>query len=447
MPPSAPSHPVAKAQLAIRGEYDPSAGVFGTEARLTSASYILSPDCRLTGGFAAFFWFEGSEHSGDFVITLGGYHPAFQKPTHYPEVPRLGLNWNVTSHLNISGEIYFALTPGAAMAGGKLSAVYTLGKLRAWFIAYADFLVSWKPFAYQARIGVSLGASYRVDCWFVHKTFSVELAAALDLWGPEVQGRLHVSWFIISFTISFSKGADHSKETLDWGAFKESFLLDKGRNHRLGTGGDTDILTITVTGVCGQAADGTDIINPNGFGITLVSKIPEQGNVRPVNNAPLQSTIALTVEDEHKRAISDRFRKGVVVRNVPAALWKSAPAMQDRLREDNMVKDARCGASYELSSEVQQPELFPRSRFISLEELYRNNTLAYGDCFRFVPGKFLQLSDEGSIGELSKNGDSAETRKRRQAYLADNGITEQVAIARFAGEAEEWLSEELLIGT
>lgn len=447
MPPSAPSHPVSKAQLAIRGEYDPSAGVFGTEARLTSASYILSPDCRLTGGFAAFFWFEGSEHSGDFVITLGGYHPAFQKPAHYPEVPRLGLNWNVTSHLNISGEIYFALTPGAAMAGGKLSAVYTLGKLRAWFIAYADFLVSWKPFAYQARIGVSLGASYRVDCWFVHKTFSVELAAALDLWGPEVQGRLHVSWFIISFTISFSKGADHSKETLDWGAFKESFLLDKGRNHRLGTGGDTDILTITVTGVCGQAADGTDIINPNGFGITLVSKIPEQGNVRPVNNAPLQSTIALTVEDEHKRAISDRFRKGVVVRNVPAALWKSAPAMQDRLREDNMVKDARCGASYELSSEVQQPELFPRSRFISLEELYRNNTLAYGDCFRFVPGKFLQLSDEGSIGELSKNGDSAETRKRRQAYLADNGITEQVSIARFAGEAEDWLSEELLIGT
>ena len=74
------------------------------------------------------------------------------------------------------------------MAGGKLSAVYTLGKLRAWFIAYADFLVSWKPFAYQARIGVSLGASYRVDCWFVHKTFSVELAAALDLWGPEVHG-------------------------------------------------------------------------------------------------------------------------------------------------------------------------------------------------------------------------------------------------------------------
>lgn len=452
MPPNAPSHPVAKAQLAIKAVYDPSAGVFGAEARLTSESYILSRDCKLTGGFAAFFWFDGSGHSGDFVITLGGYHPAFQKPAHYPEVPRLGLNWNINSNLNISGEIYFALTPSTVMAGGKLSAVYTQGKLRAWFIAYADFIVSWKPFSYQARIGVSLGASYRVDVWFIHKTFSVELAAELALWGPEVQGRLHVSWFIISFTISFSKGADHSGETLDWGTFKESFLFDKGQNRMLRANrgmpvGDTDILAVTVTGVCGQASDGTDIINPGGFGITLVSKIPEQGNVRPVNNAALKSTITLTVEDEHKRTINDRFRQGSVVRNVPAALWKSAPAPQDRLREENMVKDARCGVSYELQSEIPKQELFPRTRFISLEELYRNNTLAYENCFRFVSDQRLHLSDEDSIRRFSQNADSGETRKRRQKYLADNGITEQVSITRFAEEAEDWLSEELLIGT
>ena len=452
IPPNAPSNPVAKAQLAIKAEYDPSAGVFSAEARLTSESYILSRDCKLTGGFAAFFWFDGSEHSGDFVITLGGYHPAYKKPAHYPDVPRLGLNWNVTSNLNISGEIYFALTPSAAMAGGKLSAVYTQGKLCAWFIAYADFLVSWKPFSYQARIGVSLGASYRVDLWFIHKTFSIELAADLELWGPEVQGRLHVSWFIISFTIAFSKGKDHSGETLDWGAFKKSFLQDEGQNRRLSANkvapaGDTDILTVTVTGVCGQAPDGTDIIDPGGFGITLISKIPEQGNVRPVNNAELRSAIALTVEDQHNRKINDRFRQGSVVRNVPSALWKSAPAPQDRLREESMVKNARCGMSYELRSEVRKQELFPKTRFISLEELYRNNTLAYRGCFRFVSDQPLHLSDEDSIRRFSQNADSEETRKRRQKYLADNGITEQVSITRFAQEAENWLSEELLIST
>lgn len=452
IPPNAPSNPVAKAQLAIRAEYDPSAGVFRAEARLTSESYILSRDCKLTGGFAAFFWFDGSEHSGDFVITLGGYHPAYQKPAHYPDVPRLGLNWNINSNLNISGEIYFALTPSAAMAGGKLSAVYTQGKLRAWFIAYADFLVSWKPFSYQARIGVSLGASYRVDLWFIHKTFSIELAADLELWGPEVQGRLHVSWFIISFTISFSKGADHSGETLDWGAFKKSFLQDESQNRSLRADkmtpvGDTDILAVTVTGVCGRTPDGTDIIDPGGFGITLISKIPEQGNVRPVNNAELKSAIALTVEDQHNRKINDRFRQSSLTRNVPAALWKSAPASQDRLREESMVKDARCGVSYELQSEVRKQELFPKTRFISLEELYRNNTLAYRDCFRFISDQPLHLSDEDSIRTFSQSADSEETGKRRQKYLTDNGITEQVSITQFAKEAENWLSEELLIST
>lgn len=474
MPPKTSANPVAKAQLAIRAEYDPSVGVFCAEARLTSESFILSRDCKLTGGFAAFFWFDGSEHSGDFVITLGGYHPAYKKPAHYPDVPRLGLNWNVNSNINISGEIYFALTPSAVMAGGKLSAVYTQGKLRAWFIAYADFIVSWKPFYYQARIGVSLGASYRVDIWFIHKTFSIELAADLALWGPEVQARLHITWFIISFTISFSKGADHSGETLDWKAFKESFLQDSGQSRRMRTGiengskgpdsqgilnghntsdckrtpaGDTDILAVTVTGVRGQAPDGTEIIDPNGFGITLVSKIPEQGKVRPVNSAELKSSIVLTVEDGQGRTINDRFRQYSVVRNMPSALWKGAPAPQDRLREESMIKDARCGVSYILLSEVRKQELFPQTRFISLEELYRNNTLAYKDCFRFVPEQCLQLSDEDSIRRFSQSADSEETRERRQKYLADNGITEQVSFARFAKEAENWLAEELLIRT
>lgn len=460
MPPNAPSKPVARAQLALKAEYDPSAGVFSAEARLTSESYILSRDCKLTGGFAAFCWFDGSEHSGDFVITLGGYHPAFQKPAHYPEVPRLGLNWKLNSNLNISGEIYFALTPGAVMAGGKLSAVYTQGKLRAWFIAYADFIVSWKPFYYRAEIGVSLGASYRVDAWAIHKTFSIEMAAKLALWGPEVQGRLHVSWFIISFTISFSKGADHSGETLNWNTFKESFLQDsvtagstkKCTNESVSgnkgmPAGDTDILAVTVTGVVGHTTDGTDIIDPNGFAITLISKIPEQGNVRPVNNAQLKSRITLTVEDERKRKIDDKFRHDSVTKNVPAALWKSAPEQKNRLREESMLKDARCGISYELLSKAGEQELFPKSRFISLEELYRDNTLAYKDCFRFSSNRPLNLSDEDSICRFSQSVDSEETKKRRQKYLADNGITEQVTFSRFAGEAENWLAEELLIST
>lgn len=435
VPPNVTANPIAKAQLALKANYSQAEGVFFAEARLTSESYILSRSCRLTGGFAACFWFSGSEHEGDFVITLGGYHPAYQKPEHYPAVPRLGLNWNINKHLNISGEIYFALTPGAVMAGGKLSAVYAQGNLKAWFLAYADFLVSWKPFYYQAEIGVSLGASYRVDCWLVHKTFSIELAAKLALWGPEIQGRLHISWFILSFTIAFSEGADHSKEELDWNGFKESFLH--------GPDGQADVLTVSIEGAVGQTLDGIDIADANTLKITVSSPVPESGNVRPVKSAALRSQIAFDVLDSSGSSIKDHFIQGTVRRHVPAALWKSAPS--NPLEEEGVVKDAVCGVELQVNTDAVMPELFPQSRYLSLEELYKKNTLAYADSFSFVREERLNLSEDDSVHIFSEGADSAKTIRNRQRFLYENGITENVSIAVFADNAENWLSENILI--
>ncbi len=54
---------------------------------------------------------------------------------------RLGLNWQVTSELSITGGIYFALTPHMVMAGGRLEAIFQSGILRASFTLAADFLI------------------------------------------------------------------------------------------------------------------------------------------------------------------------------------------------------------------------------------------------------------------------------------------------------------------
>ena len=51
----------------------------------------MSKDCQLTGGFAYFMWFPQSQ----FVLTIGGYNPHFQKPTQFPDVPRLGYHWSL----------------------------------------------------------------------------------------------------------------------------------------------------------------------------------------------------------------------------------------------------------------------------------------------------------------------------------------------------------------
>jgi hypothetical protein len=440
MPPNVTTNPIAKAQLALLAVFNMSEGLFRVEARLTSESYILSRDCKLTGGFASYFWFGGSEHSGDFVITLGGYHPSYVKPTHYPLVPRLGFNWNVNSHLNISGELYFALTPSTLMAGGKLSAVYTQGNLKAWFIAYADFLISWKPFSYDIRIGVSIGASYRIDWWFIHKTFSIELGADLHIWGPEVQGTARISWFIISFTISFSTGKDNSKDSLDWGKFKESFLIDNASKENSAS----EILTANFEGIIGRTAEGIDIVNPDNLVISVLSKIPESGNVRPVNNASLQAPIQLTLTKTGKANLNSSFTQNAVKHNVPSAMWKTSPASSfEKLRETQIVKDSVCGKS--LQPQKIEIELFPKTRFISLDELYRNNTLELKNCFQFASEKRLHISDDDSIREFSKSANTKDTNERRKKFLSDNGIHEEVSVSELSENAENWFSEDMLI--
>ena len=218
-PPSASGESTVKyayAELAMQGKLLPAKGFFSATAVLTPNSYVLDPACKLTGGFAFYVWFGEHDNAGQFVLTLGGYHPDFDPPAHFPKVPRLGFNWPLPGNVTISGEAYFALTPSAVMAGAGLQVLYSAGNLQAWFKAQMDALVSWAPFHYRLDISISIGASYRVNLLFVTTTLKVELGASLSIWGPPMGGRVHINWYIISFTISF--GADESQrpKALKW---------------------------------------------------------------------------------------------------------------------------------------------------------------------------------------------------------------------------------------
>lgn len=223
-----PEAPLVSIEMALKVRFSTVEGVLSVEARLTDNSWLLTQECRLTGGFAFYLWFGGT-YKGDFVVTMGGYHPRFPKPSHYPDVPRLGFNWRVSSTITIKGESYFALTPSSVMAGGLLEAVYKSGNLKAWFTAYAHFLIYWRPFAYDIEIGISIGVSYRlrVNLLFgtITKTFKVELGARVWIWGPELSGEVEVTWWVISFTFSFGAGDDKkSSDPIPWTEFRHQFL-------------------------------------------------------------------------------------------------------------------------------------------------------------------------------------------------------------------------------
>lgn len=218
--------PLAELQMALKATFAPAEGFLGIQAQLTYNSFLLSRACHLTGGFAFFTWF-GGEHKGDFVISLGGYHPQFQKPAWYPDVPRLGFNWVISSELSLKGELYFALCSHALMAGGRLQALFHAGPIKAWFIIGADFIISWKPYFYSAHIYLDMGVSFTFWLFGTH-TISIRLGGDLKIWGPDFSGTATIHYWIISFTVSFG-GASPSPKAVPWSTFKSSFLPAKDK--------------------------------------------------------------------------------------------------------------------------------------------------------------------------------------------------------------------------
>jgi uncharacterized protein DUF6603 len=208
------------AEIDIEALVLPDLGEIQTSAVLSSSSYVLTRDAHLTGGFAFYAWFGGNEHEGDFVFTIGGYHPAFQVPAHYPREPRLGINWQIGDGLAMVGTAYFAITPATMMAGAAIRITYEDGNLNAWLSASVDVLLYWSPFYVIGDAYISVGVSYRLDLLFTHVTLSVEIGADFNLWGPPVGGTVHIDWYIISFTIGF--GADlRGAGDLSWGDFSK----------------------------------------------------------------------------------------------------------------------------------------------------------------------------------------------------------------------------------
>jgi hypothetical protein len=215
--PTGDPYPVAYVEIDVVASFTPSTGLLSVDGKLSPASYLLGGFVKLTGGFAFYAWFSG-EHQGDFVVSLGGYHPAFSKPDNYPVVPRLGLDFSL-GPLKVLGQAYFALTPSAFMAGLRLSATFAAGPVKAWFDAGVDFLIAWAPFHYEARAWVTIGCSVDLGLF----TLSVQIGAELQLWGPAFGGEALVDLDVVSFTIAF--GAPRALPApVGWDTFTTSFL-------------------------------------------------------------------------------------------------------------------------------------------------------------------------------------------------------------------------------
>ncbi|MFJ1648174.1 DUF6603 domain-containing protein [Streptomyces sp. NPDC088258] len=319
----------AQARLGMSVKYRASEGVLKLTAQLAPGSYVIDEACVLTGGFALYVWLDDT-HAGDFVLTLGGYHPRYPVPKHYPAVPRLGFSWPVTSELTISGGAYFALTPGAIMAGGALEVNYRSGDLHAWLTAHADMLIEWAPFRFDVGIGISIGVSFVLDLWLVRETIRVEVGADLQLWGPPTAGTVTVHLWFIKFTVSF--GADTSGErTGVWSDVRRQLPADS----------KTAVRLAVTAGLIPVKSKATElwVIGPGAFSFALRTTVPvttlrlgtksarsvpgRQVNLRPLGKAGknLTSTFILSLAKGAEEADLSTWTALPITSSLPAALW------------------------------------------------------------------------------------------------------------------------------
>lgn len=207
-------------ELALKIRFSSSESLFSIQAQLTSNSYLLNKDCQLTGGFAYFMWFAKSQ----FLLTIGGYHPAFHRLPEYPDVPRLGFHWSFLGIVYIKGEAYFALTNTAVMAGARLEATAGPDWLYVWLTAYTDFLLSWEPFYYDFDIGISVGVHLHLDLGLFTIDITLSLGASLELAGPPLHGTVTLDLDVCSVTVGFGPDPQPQQQPIPWAEFVDKHL-------------------------------------------------------------------------------------------------------------------------------------------------------------------------------------------------------------------------------
>lgn len=209
-------------ELALLARFSTEEGVIWIQAQLTDNSWLLHESARLTGGFAFVSWFAGP-NKGQFVLTLGGYHPSFSREG-YPVVPRLGFHWQPMSNIVIKGENYFALTSEAIMAGGGLEASATFGPAWAHVSFGANVIIYFDPFRYMADVHARISAGITIDFWIGKVTISISIGARIAVEGPDFRGTVTFEIGPVELTVGFGSSTQSAPNYIDWNEFVPKYL-------------------------------------------------------------------------------------------------------------------------------------------------------------------------------------------------------------------------------
>lgn len=262
-----PGAALVSIELALLARFSTKEGTLLVQAQLTENSWLLMPAVRLTGGFAMATWWKG-DNAGQFVVTMGGYHPKFHHPG-YPTVPRLGIRWQPIENISVIGETYFALCSEALMAGTKFEVSAHFGPAHAKLSFGADGIVFFDPFWFDVSAWAEISAGIRI--WVLFGTIDVELSlgAYIEVTGPPIhlEGHFDICGFEVPFEIGDEGNpADRALNAAD---FRDKYLRASS---------DAQVIQSSLVRgsvAAGRSSDGSQQKVPDGTAANPYRVVPE----------------------------------------------------------------------------------------------------------------------------------------------------------------------------
>jgi hypothetical protein len=209
-------------ELALLARFSSKEGLLLVQAQLTENSWLLDKSVRLTGGFAFETWWKGP-NSGQFVITVGGYHPRFHHDG-YPVVPRVGLSWQPIDNISVVGGVYFALCSEAIMAGASMQVAAHLGPAHASLRFGGDGIVFFDPFWFEVEVYAE--AQVGITIWLLFGSIDIDVSLGFDVVvnGPPIHVEGHFSVCGVGIPFEFGDEEDPADKALNPGQFADKYL-------------------------------------------------------------------------------------------------------------------------------------------------------------------------------------------------------------------------------
>jgi large repetitive protein len=270
-------------ELALLARFSEKDGLLLVQAQLTSNSWLLDKSVRLTGGFAFETWWKGP-NAGQFVITVGGYHPRFHHDG-YPQVPRVGLSWQPADEISITGGVYFALCSEAIMAGAGIHAAAHLGPAHASLDLGGDGIVFFDPFYFDVSVYAEASVGITIDLLFGSIDIDVSLGFDVEIEGPPFYLHGHFSVCGVGIPFEIGSRADPADLALTADAFAAKYLR-----------GNSDAQIVQASVILGGLTAGkSDAPNSGG-----VAKPPDGSAANPFRVVPeFQITFVTTAPAEN----------------------------------------------------------------------------------------------------------------------------------------------------